>query len=125
MWRARTQAAEAEDLPTFIRRAGAVFERSCAPGDAPLSWPEVEDLLTEGCARAHSLEGARWQIEQTLSGFRPDGGQAPAAQRSLRAKWVLLDRDIRSLRAVLAELRVLGAQLEESERAADETSSLD
>jgi hypothetical protein len=96
-----------------VRRIGVLFERAYAPDSPPPTWPEVEELLTEGYARALALEGERADIERrigTLVGGYCEGNSTTEL-RALSARHAELDRNVRWLRSLLAELHEFGSDV--------------
>ena len=72
----------------------------------------IEHTLTDGYARAMSLEAERWRLERRIAAVAAEieSGDVAAKARELRALAVRLDEiaaDLRTLRPRLAELRRL------------------
>ena len=101
------------DLSALVARIGTLFARVHAASADPPSWPEVENLLTDGYALALELEAERWRIERRMAELALDrarsGGQTE--QRSLGARHAKIDDDIGRLRSLLKELQHYGRQL--------------
>ena len=101
--------APTPDLPSVVRKIGSLFERAYTPDARRPSWPEIEELLTEGYARALALEGERADIERRIATLVRDYcEEVPAVElRALGARHSELDRNVRWLRSLLTELREL------------------
>jgi hypothetical protein len=108
----------APDLSSVVRRIGLLFERAyAADADRP-SWPEVEELLTVGYARALALEGERADIERQIGTLvrangagSANGERTKIVLRALSARHAELDRNVRWLRSLLAELHEFGSDV--------------
>jgi hypothetical protein len=73
----------------IVKRIGALFASNFAGGGRP-EWPEIEAVLTDGYALALDLETERNRRRASGTGYS------------------IIDRDIRWLRSILAELHVQG-----------------
>jgi hypothetical protein len=96
-----------------VRKIGSVFERAYAPDARRPSRPEIEELLTEGYARALALEGECADIERRIAALvRDHSEQDPTRElRSLSARHGEADRNVRWLRSLLEELRELASDV--------------
>jgi hypothetical protein len=105
----------AADLSSVVRRVGSLFERAYATGAERPTWAEIEDLLTEGYAHALGLEGERAQIEKRISSLISASHERDTAieLRALSARHSEIDRNVRWLRSLLAELREYGSGIKE------------
>jgi phage shock protein A len=74
--------------------------------DAP-SLARIEDILTEGYARALALEAECWRIEKRVAELARAGGETETLGRelaSLSERHTRADRELLRLRALLASL---------------------
>jgi hypothetical protein len=103
----------ATDLSSVVRRIGILFERAYAPEAERPTWPEVEELLTEGYARALALEGERADIERRMGLLVHDRSERNLAieLRALSARHAEVDRNVRWLRSLLSELHDFGSDV--------------
>ena len=103
----------ATDLSSVVRRIGILFERAYAPEAERPTWPEVEELLTEGYARALQLEGERSDIERRMGELVHDRSERNLTieLRALSARHAEVDRNVRWLRSLLAELHDFGSDV--------------
>jgi hypothetical protein len=80
-----------------------------AAPDAPGDPARLERTLTDGYARALSLEGERWRLEQRIDQLAAAAESGDAASRRELSRLVRTHRgrdgDIRALRADLGRLR--------------------
>src|SRR3954453_1891194 len=92
-------AAVTEDVRARMRSA----LDTGAPGP---SSPELNDLLTDGCARMLALETQKLHLGRRISQLAPDAHE-PEAASELRRLWVrrrTLAAEVRDLRALLRQL---------------------
>ena len=100
------------ELSNFVCSIGSLFARVYIAGSTAPTWGEVEILLTDGYARALSLESERFRIERRIRALVMANGNAePVELRSLRARHRRLGRDIVALRSLLEELYEYGREL--------------
>jgi uncharacterized membrane protein (UPF0127 family) len=91
------------DLAGLFERVGVMLGEEIVRGQ--YGWHEIEYLLTEGYAQALALESERLWIERRLEEWTASRKWIKRVQaRSLALRHDALDRDIRCLRALLAEL---------------------
>jgi hypothetical protein len=107
---------ETIDVGGVLQRIGAMLARGRAPGAEPLTWPEVERLLTEGYAITLALDGERLRIDRRISKLGSVGDPKLAARMlpRLNLRRGAVERDIRRLRDSLDELSELATQLQSS-----------
>src|SRR5688572_17982435 len=100
------------ELSNFVCSIGSLFARAYIHGATAPTWGEVEVLLTDGYARALSLESERFRVERRIRALVSANGAAePVELRSMKARYVRLGRDIRALRSLLDELHAYGREL--------------
>jgi len=106
-----SRSIDAPDLSSVVRRVGLLFQRAYAPDADRPTWPEIEELLGEGYARALALEGERADVELRIGTIVRDADRSSTTElRALSARHAELDRNARWLRSLLAELRGLGIE---------------
>jgi hypothetical protein len=74
--------------------------------EPPASSPELNELLTDGCARVLTLENERIDIGRRISELAADA-QDPTAARELRRLWArrrILAHEARELRGLVRQL---------------------
>jgi hypothetical protein len=101
------------EVSNFICSIGSLFARTYIHGANAPTWGEVENLLTDGYARALSLDSERFRIERRIFALNAarNGGPDPAELRSLKARHQRLGRDVEVLRTLLGELHAYGREL--------------
>jgi uncharacterized membrane protein (UPF0127 family) len=105
------------DLASLVERVGAALDEGDS-GDG--SWQKVEPLLTEGYAHTLALQAARWQIERRLAVISSSRKASAVFERSsLAERHDEVERDIKWLRALLAELHDHGIALRDYQDQAD------
>ena len=100
------------DLSSLVQRIGSLYEhRFSSDGERP-SWPEIENVLTEGYARALEMERERSRLEREISAvvLAPER-DSNVELRALSARHAELDRNVRWLRTLLADLREYGVSV--------------
>jgi hypothetical protein len=97
------------DFASLVERVGAALGARHSDSE---SWLKIEPLLTEGYAYTLALQAERWQIERRLGVI----GSSRKASAVLERGWLAgrhdeIERDIKWLRALLAELHQHGMPL--------------
>jgi hypothetical protein len=101
------------EVSNFVCSIGSIFARAYIHGAKAPTWVEIESLLTDGYARALSLEAERLRIERRICELHAADWRAePAELRSLRARHRRLGSDIVALRSLLKELYEYGRGLQ-------------
>jgi uncharacterized membrane protein (UPF0127 family) len=109
------------DLAGLFERVGALLADDVSGGHR--RWDEVELLLTEGYAQTLALESERLRIERRLAERTASRRRKRSAQtRSLVTRQEAINRDIQSLRALLAELYDHGKDIRDSAEAESASS---
>lgn len=105
------------NLVSLVERVGAALDE----GDSGNGrWREVEPLLTEGYAHTLALQAERWQIERRLAVISSSRKASAVLERSsLAERHDEVERDIKWLRALLAELHDHGTALRDDKDQAD------
>lgn len=101
----------------MVQRIGAMFERAYALEGPRPSRQEIETVLMEGYACALDLERERSEIERRTSLLIAEMGNGDRAGelRLLSARHTEVDRNVRWIRSLLAELRDYHASLRSPE----------
>jgi hypothetical protein len=104
------------ELSNFVCSIGSLFARTYIAGASAPTWGEVEILLTDGYARALSLESERFRLARRIRELSLANGDGdPVELRSLTARHRRIGRDVHALRSLLDELHAYGRELRGSD----------
>jgi hypothetical protein len=96
-----------------VKQIGSMFERAYALEASRPTREEVETLLMDGYACALEMERERSEIARRTSLLlgQMDNGDHAGELPLLSARHTVVDRNVRWLRSLLAELRAYGSGL--------------